>query len=602
MTGRHTAGVEILVDKKTILPKIANVLAWVSVEEDGRTSAKAEIGFRDPRNASLFKESGIKLGSRIEVKAITAAGPVPIFVGEVTECEAKASVDTAGASGHTGGVMTVVRARDLSHRLRLGRRTVAYEGMTAGEIVKKVAKLAEVNPPDVEDTKFPYEYLSQPGMSDWDFLSHLARENGRDLYFREGKLHFKRRVAAEDGPGVVLHFGDNLISVRTAASLAHQVPKVEVRGWDREKKAPVTSEKKTAKGGAWGKQSASSSSHYAPMVLAGLPRSKSDEVAAVAESMAQEVEGGLMRLHAVVRGEPTLRLRSVVKLKGLGTQFEGQFTVTKVRHHFHPVQGYRTELTVDEGTDRAVVGQPGNAEEGLRRIPGFVRGKVTNIKDPKKLGRVRVKLDCLDAKYETTWAETAQLGGSRGHGVVLPEVGDVVAVVFEQGCLDSPLVVCGIDDTPIQHSMKIIDEGKGQTNLRSFASKGGHRLELIDKDGAGMGVNLSTGDGKLYLRMDGHEKSGGTVSISSDGKIKITGKGDVTVDAGAGDLLLKGKKVTINATEGEARLTGRTVSVEGLMDLTAKGGSSSLALKPEGATLKGAPMVNIKGSPLVNIN
>lgn len=117
-----------------------------------------------------------------------------------------------------------------------------------------------------------------------------------------------------------------------------------------------------------------------------------------------------------------------------------------------------------------------------------------------------------------------------------------------------------------------------------------------------MGVNLTTGDGKLYLRMDGHEKSGGTVSISSDGKIKITGNGDVTVDAGEGDLLLKGKKVTINATNGEARLTGRTVSVEGQMDLTAKGGASSLALKPEGATLKGAPMVNIKGSPLVNIN
>ncbi|MFZ3475685.1 VgrG-related protein [Streptomyces sp. 4.24] len=570
MTGRHTAGLNIIVaNGRSLLPEIAETLAWVSVEEDGRNSAKAEISFRDPRNASLFEKSGIKLGSEIEVQAITASGgPVSIFKGEVTACEARASADTSGASGHTGGVMTVIRARDLSHRLRRGRRTAAYKGMTAGKIVEEVARRATVPSLDVEGATVTYEYLSQPGMSDWDFLSHLARENGRDLYFRDGKLHFSKRVTS-DGSPVALHFGDNLISVQTAASLSHQVPKVEVRGWDREKKVPVTSEQKTPKDGAWGRQSSDSSAHYAPMVLTGLPRRKGDEAAAVAESMAREVGAGLMRLHATVRGEPKLRLRSVVKLTGLGKQFEGQFTVTKVRHHFHPVQGYRTELTVDEGTDRAAVGQPGNAEEGLRRIPGFVRGKVIDINDPKKLGRVRVKLDCLDAKYETTWAETVQLSGSRGHGVVLPWVGDVVAVVFEQGCLDSPLVVGAVDDPidKVRHTMDLVD-GKGHPNLRTFASKNGHRLELKDADGSGMGATLTTGgDGKLKIQLDLSET---VITIDSKGAVNIKGADGVTVDAGTGLLKLKGDSVLVSANQ-EISLEAGTVDVKARAKLKAHG-------------------------------
>ncbi|MEV6954693.1 VgrG-related protein [Streptomyces sp. NPDC051183] len=589
MTGRHTAGLDIIVDGMSILPEIANALAWVSVEEDGRTSAKAEIGFRDPRNASLFKGSGVELSSRIEVIVITASGPVPVFDGEVTECEARASADTSGAAGHTGGVLTVIRARDLSHRLRLGRRTAAYEGRTAGAIAKAVARRAGINSLDVDDTKFAYEYLSQPAMSDWDFLSHLARENGRDLYFRAGKLHFNKRATAGGSP-LDLHFGQNLISVRTAASLAHQVPKVEVRGWDREKKVPVTSEQKTSGDGAWGRQSSASSAHYAPMVLTGLPRTKNDEAAAVAESMAQEVGAGLVRLHAVVRGEPRLRLRSEVKLTGLGKQFEGRFTVTKVRHHFHPVQGYRTELTVDEGTDRAVVGQLGNAEEGLRRIPGFVRGKVVDIKDPKKLGRVRVKLDCLDAAYETTWAETVQLGGSRGHGVVLPEVGDVVAVVFEQGCLDSPLVVGGVDDPldKIKRTTELVDSSAGRTNLRTFASKQGHRVELNDENRAGMGATLVTGNGKLKILLDQYKTE---ISVDSAGKVEIKGAKGVSIDAGTGPLDLKGDSVKITATQG-IKVNSQNLSLSAMTKLTASGGNSELSLDPVNAKLQG-PLVKI---------
>ncbi|MFI5672683.1 VgrG-related protein [Streptomyces sp. NPDC051704] len=594
MTGRHTAGLDIKVAGTSFLPEIADVLAWASVEEDGRTSAKAEIGFRDPRNASLFKKSRIALGSAVELTAITPSGPVPLFSGEVTECEARASTEVSGRSGHTGGVMTVIRARDLSHRLRRGRRTAAYPGMTAGKVVEKVAERAGVTGLSVDDTGFSYEYLSQPSMSDWDFLSHLARENGRDLYVRDGKLHFRKREGS-GGEAVALRFGDNLVNVRLAASLGHQVPSVEVRGWDREKKVAIASVHTPRRDGTW--KSPVSSSHYAPMALTGLPRRHRAEAAAVAESMAHEVAAGLVRLHAVVHGEPRLRLRSAVTLTGLGPQFGGRFTVTGVRHHFHPVQGYRTELTVDEGVDRSA-GQPGDAEEGLRRVRGFVRGKVVDINDPEERGRVRVKLEWLGEKYETTWAETVQLSGSLGHGVVLPEVDDVVAVVFEQGCLDSPLVVGAVDDPidKVGHTMPLVDGGrggKGRTNLRTFASKDGHRLELVDKNGRGMGATLITGGegseaGGLRIQLDASKT---VISIDSKGRVEIKGAKGVSVDAGSGPLQLKGNSVTVTAD--------KDISLKGVnVDMNA-----SARLKAHGAKAEfsGSAVAELK-APMVKIN
>ncbi|MFE5826864.1 VgrG-related protein [Streptomyces erythrochromogenes] len=589
MTGRHTAGLDIKVEGDSLPPAIATALAWVSVEEDGHTSAAAEIGFRDPRNAALFKKSAIVLGSQIKLTAKTPSGWISLFCGEVTECEARASADTSGASGHTGGVMTVIRARDISHRLRQGRRTVAYEKMTAGEIVRKVADEAGVKSLVVDDREFSYEYLSQPAMSDWDFLSHLARENGRDLYVRKGELHFRKRENEKSKqPPVALRFGENLINVQLAASLAHQVPSVEVRGWDRQGKEAISSVCTPVPGGKW--RLPPSSSQLAPMVLTGLPRRNGAEAKVVAESMAQEVAAGLHRLHAVVRGEPRLRLRSAVTLTGLGKPFEGHFTVTRVRHSFHPVQGYLTEMTVDEGTDRAVAGRPGDAEEGLRRVPGFVRGKVVDIKDPKKLGRVRVKLDCLDAKYVTTWAETVQLGGGRGHGVVLPEVNDVVAVVFEQGCLDSPLVVGGVDDPldKVKHTTEPVDSSAGRTNLRTFASKKGHRVELIDENRTGMGATLVTGNGKLKILLDQYKTE---ISVDSAGKVEIRGAKGVSIDAGTGPLDLKGDSVKITATQG-IKVNGQNVSLSGMTKLSARGGNSELALNVVNAKLQG-PLVKI---------
>ncbi|MFJ6054579.1 VgrG-related protein [Streptomyces sp. NPDC092307] len=571
MTGRDAAGLTVRVDGRVLSAECSAALAWACVQEDGVDSAHAEIGFWDPYQASVLAATGIGLGSGITLTAHTQDGPHEIFEGEVTGCEARAAAESAGSRTSGSGLLSVVRVEDLAHRLRRGARTLTYHEMSADQIVQKVADLAGVPTGVLDRTPVVYEFLTQPAMSDWDFLGHLARENGRDLYLREGKLHFREPARASLAPSLsspsqnpfALRFGQNLVKVSSAATLRDQVREVTVRGWDPEGKRPLFA--RQAPGGSPGHESAWQARPTAvrgePLLLTGLPRGSQSEVEDVAEVMAREVSAGLIRLRAVVHGEPRLRLRSAVSLSGLGKRFEGRYTVAAVRHEYHPESGYLTELTVGGRTGTDAAG-PCGAEAALRRFHGLHPGTVVNIKDERGQGRVKLALPWLSPEYESNWARTVQLGGSRGHGVVVPEVGDEVLVGFEQGCLDRPYVLGGLYngvDRVAPHAIDLVDGGKGTANRRSFASKEGHRLELLDAGAPGMGAALVTGDGKLRIRLDQHST---VISVLSDGTVEITAAKGIVLDAGRAPLELKGGKVTVNASEA-LELSGTKVDLRG---------------------------------------
>ncbi|MGW6412620.1 VgrG-related protein [Streptomyces vinaceus] len=579
MTGHHTAGIVVEVNGRRLPAACETMMAWATVEESVSTSATAEVGFRDPHRGSVLSDTGMALGSRIRLTSLTPDGSHTLFDGEVTDCEARAAADS--------GAFTVIRAEDQAHLLRRGTRTRAYQQMSAGQIARKVADLAGMRAGSIDTGGVMYEFITQPAMSDWDFLSFLARENGRDLLVSDGALHFREPTRASEAPAVgtpsqqspfVLEFGHNLVKASIVASLDGQVSSVTVRGWDTERKTALVAGQSPTRTPVrdveW--QSSHTKVQGQPLLLSTVPRTTQREVEAVAEAMAGEIAGELTRLRAVVLGEPRIRLRSAVTVTGLGDKFEGRYTVTSVRHDYHPDSGFLSELIVNEGAERASVGGSGNCEAGLRRFHGLLPGTVTNIKDPKGQGRVKVQLPWLSGDYESNWARTVQLGGSQGHGVVLPEVGEEVLVGFEHGSLDWPYILGALYngvDKPAPHSLDLIDNTKGKAQRRSFASKEGHRLELCDAGNRGMGATLVTGDGKLHINLDQHRT---TVSIHSDGKVEITSADGVTVDAGESPLVLKGGQVSIKATQ-DVSLSAADIKLTATARLDASGAKVKVA-------------------------
>lgn len=590
---------QVQVDGQPLPDDIAGLLTDAYVDDSQRLPDMFTLRFRDVGRTVVTK-SGAKIGAaiKISVQTVDAQSPVLLMVGEVTALEAE--FDSAGT-------FTVIRGYDPAHRLFHGRRTAAYTQVTASDVVSAVVKRARLTPGTITSTTTVYEQVSQGGQSDWEFLEGLAREEGMDLWVREGKVHFglpeqASSAPAAGGPGtrvpLALRLGQELIRVRTCLSSAQQVKQVEVRGWDVKTKQALTStapaRTDTVALPDMDAQKLAKAFGDSTYVSTDVPFGVQAEVDGAAKSLAREVAASFASVEGVVRGNPQLSANSAITLSGLGTPFDGKYTVTSTRHRFEPAHGYLTTFTVSGRNDRTMLGlaSTGAARSGPR---GPVVGVVSDINDPEKIGRVKVGMPWLDEDYVSPWARTVHAGAGKDRGwFVLPEVGDEVLVDFEQGDLRRPFVIGGLHngvDLPPSAGPPVVDGGTGAVNRRTMVSRLGHRVDLLDKKGQSDGVVVQTADDRLVLTLDAAATK---ITLHSDGTVLIEGTQGIVVDAANANLDLKGGKVTIAGQQGvDLSSAGGNVSVKA---------GAQLALTGLTAKLEGNTMAEVKGGATCSIS
>ncbi|MFC5702283.1 phage baseplate assembly protein V [Cohnella faecalis] len=222
-------------------------------------------------------------------------------------------------------------------------------------------------------------------------------------------------------------------------------------------------------------------------------------------------------------------------------------------------------------------------------INGVMIAKVTNNKDPEKLGRVKLKFPLRENEHESDWASvtTFMTGGSRG-SVFIPEVDDEVLVAFVLGNLNMPIVVGSLwnknskPPTPDEnnnirkivskHGHEFIFDDTSSAAKVTLKSKKGMQLEFVDQNDK---VEIKAGSTGPVVTLEGG--SSGTLTLKSGtNKITIDNKGNINVDSTTG--------ITIKSTQ---------IKVEATAQMTLKA-NASLNLESSG-------IVNIKGS-LVKIN
>ncbi|MFL6074144.1 MAG: VgrG-related protein [Mycobacteriales bacterium] len=553
---------------------VATLLNVAYVDDSRNLPDLFVLRFRDPARIVLTKAK-IQIGSKINLKvqAGDAGAPLLLLAGEVTAMEVE--IDSHGS-------VTEVRGMDLSHRLFRGRTVAAYANMTAAEVVRKVAQRAGLTPGSIdipEGGRGGQDHqISQENLTDWEFLTRLADITGAEVSMNEGKLDFvvpKPPDAAPDAGArarqnpLVLEAGTNLSALRAGLTAAEQVASVEVRGWDFEAKQAVTA---TAPAKA-----ANVEAGTTPAALAGkfgnhtflgsdVPYRSHADADAAAKSLAGQIAGGFAEIEGVAKGNVKLRAGAQVALSNVGQPFEGKYTLTSTRHLFSQDAGYTTAFTVSGRQERSLYGlTAGRTGAGGSRfsVNGLAPAVVTDIRDPKNMGRVKLKFPWLADDYQTDWARTAQISAGNNYGaVMLPEVGDEVLVGFEQGDFDAPYVLAGLyngQDKPPKPGFDMVDGGAGKVNGRVFFSRTGHKLVFAETPSGDDGITLATGDGKYKLILD---KKGTKVTVHSDGTVLVEGKQGVTVDAGTGPLELKGQSVKVTS-QSTLDVQGQSVSVNG---------------------------------------
>jgi phage protein D/phage baseplate assembly protein gpV len=586
---------------------VKTLLTYAYVDDSRNLPDTFVLRFRDPGHVVLDK-AGLTVGAKVAVKVQTSdpGGPLPLISGEVT---------AVGLEIDRAGTFTEVRGYDHAHRLFRGRRVAVYPDMTLADVVRKVTTRAGLQVGTIDNVSGvggrPHTQFSQDNVSDWEFLSRLGDAVGAQIAVIDGKLDFKLTEKPKGAPDTTAKAQSNLLvleahrtltALRASITAAEQVPEVEVRGWDFESKQEVTAVAKPTSAGTEveGVDPVALAKKFSspPFLVADAPLRTQAEAKAVAEAFAAHLGGACAELDGVAKGNPKLRAGTAVTLTGVGKPFAGKYTLTSTRHLFSAEVGYTTEFAVSGRQERSLYGLlagGGGATATTRN--GLVPAVVSDVKDPAKLGRVKLTFPWLAKDFTSTWARTVQAGAGNGRGaVILPEVGDEVLVGFEHGDFEAPYVLGGLHngkDALPTLSAPPVDATSGEIAVRGFVSRTGHKLEFVETDG----IVIASGDGKLVVKLD---KKNQMIEVTSGKGVTVKAANGVTIDAGRGPLELKGQKVSMKSATDVAVEATSSLQLKGPSGVKVEGATVSVAAQAQ-AELTASGMVTVRGS-VVKIN
>lgn len=375
--GSYTTELVVSIDGRRLNDDHRRSLIEGWVDASVNVPASFQLTFADQAR-QVLGELKVRLGSEVVVSALAVGddGGGPLFTGEVTALEA--DFDGTGSYG-------VVRGHDPGHRLLRNRRVEGFQNMTASDIARKVATRNGLKVGRIDPTRTVYESVTQPNVTDWDFLMRLARENGVEVYFSDrGEFRFVKPKPASGAPGkgvqatsspYVVEFGNNLLRCRTGVTASDQVRTVQVRGWDVRRKREVTAEADATRNAelAIGLTGAAAVTPFgtAELVETDIPYGTNAQVKEAAKALAADVGGAFAELELAVNGDPKLRPGLPVAVNKVGRPFEGKYTVTTARHVFGAGETYETWLTVSGRQHRSLFGLASGGAPPRRGCPGW---------------------------------------------------------------------------------------------------------------------------------------------------------------------------------------------------------------------------------------
>jgi type VI secretion system secreted protein VgrG len=208
----------------------------------------------------------------------------------------------------------------------------------------------------------------------------------------------------------------------------------------------------------------------------------------------------------------------------------GTYGVTKVLHQWNPA-GYLNEFWCTPWKQYTSPDPP-----PAKKWLGLVPARVVDHNDPKKMGRIRVQFFWQE-DGPGHWARlvTPHAGAGRGF-TFMPETGDEVAVGFEDGDPERPVIFgCVWNGAASAPRSGFYDKAGDVTsnadlqsnNVKRLVTKGGNRLQMVDTPGK-QSVVLGTPNSIRIQMIENTEESGRTMlCLDSSGDIFINAAGRI---------------------------------------------------------------------------
>jgi phage protein D len=252
-----------------------------------------------------------------------------------------------------GSPELAIAGYDHGFPLTLGKNARTWSNARDSDAAKEIAAYNNVDAV-IDRTDQQHAQIEQNQESDWEFLKKLADRNHFELYVDERRtLHFAK--PNDKATAVVrLKWGEGLLSFKPEANLAGQIAKVEVYGWDRNRKETIVGVARAGEeSGLKGKSAGPRLNSFVrdpnkqPTLRLRQPVFTQSEADQRAKAALNERAKQFLTGEAEAIGLPELRPDRKVELDNLGDPFSKTYYIQQATHKIDS-NGYRTRFKVKE--------------------------------------------------------------------------------------------------------------------------------------------------------------------------------------------------------------------------------------------------------------
>jgi len=593
--------VEIKVDGAALSTGESDSIVDVRVEQSVQVPTMATIRLRD---VDLIDEAGIigsttfALGKEVEVSSLKEGIATSVMKGKISSLAWDQRMGAAGGvkSDHEV-VITVLDGRQcLTH----GLAPTTYLNQSYKDIITSlVSDSGSLLSADVDTgglMSVMHEYVMVTTNA-FDFISEVCSRAGMTWWADATKVYVKPIDIAS--ASLTVEYPHPLKAFKVQAAISRGDESVKVLSDDPKSLAGIQATSTNPKQSSSAPMSAAAVKST-PMGKAVTSASLTAETAEEAKALADGISNQMAATQVSAKGElvgfHAVEVGKAIEVSSLPTPVAGKYFVTSCSWIWSGSRDVLTRFSASGTQRNTLVDLLGTRSASSSFAEGLIHGIVTNVADPDKLGRVKVKMPSISDDEESWWARVLSAGAGVKSGLQAQHaVNDHVMVAFERGDYRRPVVLGGMwtTDNPLPNPDLIDDTVKGWT-LKSVS---GNVIELLDEGGdADKAIHMTSADEtvKVKFGLEGVsiDATAKDVELKNDaGSIVLSANGDITID---------GAKITITGS-GEISIESKAdVKIDGL-NVKLKADTNAEMKGTAGAKVESSGMTDIKGS-MVNIN
>lgn len=487
-------------------------------------------------------------------KVVVRAGDRVLLIGVATRVGLHRSDGTHGnitVSGHSS-----------TYLLEGGHTCASWCGRSLSDIVKELTDRAGVQALINPETKSRIEYECQYEETDFRFIQRLARQYREWLYFDGQSLVFGK---PESGSVVPLTYGRGLFGLDVCSQLLGRPLSGSSYNATDDRTYSGKSPDKAAGLGELGQTAfgASMELFRIPAVQRAEPRTANKSELDAYFQRKQQSDSAASSYITAESDCPDLTVGSLVDVHseahtGVGVFLDnsiGTYIVTEINHVAGMGGSYRNYFTA---IPASVPSLP--CPDVPLPVAHTQQAVVVSNDDPRKLGRVQVRMNWQTGGMQTSWirvltpdAGTSDKVSSNRGFVFIPEKGDQVMVAFRYDDPNRPFVLGSLF-----HGKSGTGGGAGN-KTKSLTTRSGSTVTLNDDDGS---VTVKDKDGNSYV-------------ADGSGNITITASKSITLKVGDSSIVIDDSgNITVTANNDLTETANNNISQEAASAFNSSSGDS----------------------------